>query len=163
MTDEELKERNAVADEVMADANKELYDYDDALPDTGDGQGQPLLPAGIYQFKVLKMLRSRMEKGKCAGAKSVELTIKIPGTDQAVLKETLILHRNTVFKVRQFFRAIGQQVEDGQPFRPDWSQVQGATGEVEVEVNEFTGNDGKLHQNNRVKRWLPPAEDFESF
>lgn len=163
MTDEELKERNAVADEVMADNNRDMFDYDDALPDTGDGQGQPLLPAGNYQFKVLKMLRSRMEKGKCAGAKSVELTIKVSGTDQAVWKETLILHRNTVFKVRQFFKAIGQQVEDGQPFRPDWSQVQGATGEVEVEVNEFTGNDGKLHQNNRVKRWLPPAEDFESF
>ena len=157
MTDEELKARNAVADEVMAD-NRDMFDYDDALPDTGDDQ--PLLPEGNYQFKVLKMLRGRMKKGNCAGAKSIELTIKVL---EATWKETLILHRNTVFKVRQFFKAIGQQVEDGQPFRPDWSQVQGATGEAEIEVNEFTGNDGKLHQNNRVKRWLPPAEDFESF
>ena len=73
MTDEERKILDEQADEVM----KEFYDFDEALPDPGDGGGQPLLPAGNYHFQVVKMLRGRQEKGKCAGAKSVELTIKV--------------------------------------------------------------------------------------
>ena len=165
MTDEELKERNAVADEVMADNNRDMFDYDDALPDTGDGEFT-LLPAGNYHFKVLKQLRGRMDHGKCKGAKTVTVTIRVSNDegDAKTWDEMLILHMNIIHKVRQFFRSIGQQVEEGKPFTPDWAAVQGATGECEVEVNEFTSkNTGKQLQNNRVKRWLPPAEDFESF
>ena len=162
MTDEERKILDEQADEVM----KDFYDFDEALPDPGDGGGQPLLPAGNYHFQVVKMLRGRQEKGKCAGAKSVELTIKVSDEEQnsATWKELLILHRNTIFKVRQFFLSIGQEVVEGKPFQPDWNAVQGVTGEAEVEINEYVSTkDNQTHQNNRVKRWLEPSENFETF
>ena len=168
MTDEERKEMYRQSDEVTAEAaakEKETYDFDDALPDTGDGEFT-LLPAGNYHFKVIKQLRGWMDHGKCQGAKTVTLTVKV-FDDEGNAKtwdELLILHKNIIHKVRQFFRSIGQPVEEGKPFRPDWSQVPGASGECEIEVNEFTSSKtGKQLQNNRVKRWLAPSEDFESF
>lgn len=164
MTDEERKILDEQADEVMAD-NRDMFDYDDALPDTDDNEFT-LLPAGNYHYKVIKQLRGRMDHGKCQGAKMVTVTIKVSDDkgNEATLNELLILHKNIVHKVRQFFRSIGQPVEEGKPFTPDWSAVQGASGECEVEINEFTSQKtGKQLQNNRVKRWLPPAKDFESF
>jgi len=161
MTEQELKERDAVADEV----SKEMYDYDDALPDTGDNEFS-LLPAGNYHYKVIKQIRGRMDHGKCQGAKTVTVTIKVSDDEgnEATWNELLILHKNIIHKVRQFFRSIGQPVEEGKPFTPDWAAVLGASGECEVEINEFTSQkSGKQLQNNRVKRWLEPAADFESF
>lgn len=42
----------------------------------------------------------------------------------------------------------------------DWSKVPGAKGRAHIVVNEYIGNDGEVHKNNKVSVYLDPEEEL---
>ena len=89
----------------------------------------------------------------------LELTIKTP-RGVSVIRERLFLDDSFEWKLCQFFRSIGQR-SHGQKYTMDWGKVNGARGRAHVIVNEWQGDDGVTHQNNRIQKYLDQPKGFE--
>lgn len=119
-----------------------------------------LLPEGEYNFKVVKFEQAVHEESeripKCLQA---NLTLEIK-TEQGTsfINEKLFLTESMEWKLCQFFTCIGQRTH-GQKYQMDWTKVLGATGRAHVVPNEYIGNDGVAHQNNKVKKYLEKKDD----
>jgi hypothetical protein len=119
-----------------------------------------LLPEGVYPFTVVKF-----ERGEHAGSdkippcKKAVLTIELDGgaLGTTEITENLFLHSKQEWKLCQFFTAIGQR-KKGEQMRMNWQAVPGAKGWAEVVVNKYKNKDGEDRQNNRVGKYLDPAE-----
>ena len=119
-----------------------------------------LLPAGTYRFEV-----TGMERGRYAGSEKMQscpmatLTLHVTnvadGTNGSV-NDSLYLNSKAEWKLSQFFLSIGQK-KKGEPLRMNWNLVPGATGELELTVNEYDKKDGTRGKNNRVAKYLPKA------
>lgn len=121
--------------------------WGDALPPPKEFE---LLPEGDAQFEVLKIERARKEMGKLGTCNVAVLSLLVAsfnGGDPAPVEVNLALHPKTVFKIYQFFAAIGQynhgDVENGKPFTPNWSKVTGQSGNCVIKHRKWTGRDGK--------------------
>ncbi len=117
-----------------------------------------LLPAGTYEYTVEKMERGRYagsEKMAACNKADITLTVRDPqtGTSGTVF-DTLYLSSKAEWRLSQFFLSIGQK-KKGEPLRPNWSEVPGSTGRVEIEVNKYTDKNGNQKENNCVKKYLP--------
>jgi hypothetical protein len=129
-------------------SENETFDWKDSLPPPKEFD---LLPEGDAEFEVLKLDRARKEMGKL-GTVNVAIvkllvTSMIAQTDPQPVEVNLPLSPKTVFKLYQFFAAIGQykhgDVESGTPFTPNWSKVVGATGLCVVKHRPWKTKDGQ--------------------
>lgn len=119
-----------------------------------------LLPEGTYPFTVVKF-----ERGEHAGSdkippcKKAVLTIELDGgaLGTTEITENLFLHSKQEWKLCQFFTAIGQR-KKGEQMRMNWQAVPGAKGWAEVIVNKYKNKNGEDRQNNRIDKYLDPAE-----
>lgn len=121
-----------------------------------------LLPEGTYPFKVTNLER-KIYSGQSDkipnGAPYAEVTCEVNGGEKGktTIKERLYLMKKFTWKLTQFFNSIGQVQKLGEPFRPNWNQVIGSSGQAKVEVNNYTDKDGNKKQNNRIKEFLKPS------
>ena len=121
-----------------------------------------ILEPGIYNFRVINM-----ERGNHDGSENMSPCPKAILTINAKNVETeeegevgyinLFLHSKMEWKLSEFFISIGQK-NPGEPLRPNWNNVIGSSGKCELEINSYTGRDGKERQNNQVKSWLPQEQ-----
>ena len=109
-----------------------------------------ILPDGEYNFKV-----TGFEKA------TIYLYIEAPNGDSAVVKEQLLLHTKMEWKLSEFFISIGQK-KHGEPLRPKWNEIIGATGKCKLGTREWKGNDGTVRQSNQVQKYLEPNQKASS-
>lgn len=117
------------------------------------------LPAGEYPFTVVSFDRQNYDGGSSVPpCKMAVLHLAVDGGDRgtANVNERLYLHTTMLWKLSEFFHAIGQLRKDG-AVQMNWNAVPGATGRVKLVVNEYEKN-GQKRTNNRVERFLPPEE-----
>jgi len=120
-----------------------------------------LLPEGDAQFEVLKLERVRKDMGKlgtCNVAVLHLLVASYSGGDSQPMECNLPLHTKTVFKLYQFFAAIGQythgDVENGKPFTPNWAKVVGQQGNCVLKHRAWAGKDGKERKSPDIDVFL---------
>ena len=131
-------------------------DWDDEISQENEFN---ILPEGEYDYKVTSFERANYEGGdKIPACKKAEiyLYIKAPNGDSTVVKESLLLHTKMEWKLSEFFISIGQK-KHGEPLRPKWGEVVGATGRCRLGIREWKGSDGVNRQSNQVKKFLEPA------
>lgn len=119
-----------------------------------------LLPEGDYDFVVEKMERGMYQPSPQAKIREAcpeaELTLKIQSSEgEATIKERLILHTATEWKISEFFIAIGQKTK-GQPFTPNWGQVPGSTGRAKIKVDKYNDKNNNPREINRIDQFLEP-------
>ena len=118
-----------------------------------------ILPEGVYPFRVANMERTRHSGGKYDGAPKVKLELDVSGPDGPVkVRCQLFFATGLIWKARAFFRSIGQPVEHGKPFSPNWNKVLGQEGTARFDVREYTDKDGNNRKVNDVKEFLEPSE-----
>ncbi len=123
-----------------------------------------ILPEGEYNFKVTNFERAEYEGGdKIPPCKKaiIYLYIEAPNGDSTVIKENLILHTKMEFILSEFFISIGQK-KHGEPLRPKWNEIIGATGRCQLKIHKWTGNNGDQYECNRVKKYLEPNQKASS-
>ena len=142
--------------------SEQIISWDDVLEDIPQEEYTVLEP-GEYTFEVTSMERKQWDRGKLAPAKYAEIRLRFADGDvRGSGKENLTLHPRTLWRVREFFKSIGEKVEDGKPFAPNWANVIGATGRCTVKNGSFTGRDGEVKKTNEVGKFLPPTEEVGS-
>lgn len=131
--------------------------WDDQI--TQEGSEFIVLPAGIYDFKVIKFERGRFDGGnKIPACNEALLQLEINSTvGKTILLEHLYLHSKTEWKLSEFFTCIGQK-KKGEPLKMNWTLVPGAIGRAEVEINKYTDKNGNERTNNKVKKYLPKEQ-----
>lgn len=118
-----------------------------------------VLPAGKYQFRIDSFTRGRFagsEKMPACNRAELEITVFSSEHGETTIKESLLLHSKTEWKLSEFFISIGQK-RTGEKVRMNWGMVVGATGMAEIEVNKYTDKNGNNRENNRVKSFLEPT------
>lgn len=141
----------------MSELGREL-DWNDEIKEEG-GEYEPL-PAGTYSFTVASMQRGRFpgsEKMAACNKAELDLIVKDENGNERHVFEDLLLNSKLEWKLSQFFTCIGQK-KPGEPLKPNWNSVPGATGRVELYINEYTSKAGKSGKNNKVDKWLPPEQ-----
>lgn len=141
------------------EANNQHLDWDSVIE---NDNAFTLLPEGEYPFTVTAFSRSehqpkdpasKIPACKCA---AITLTVEEPASGATVeVNEKLFLLKKFEWKLCQFFTCIGQR-KPGEQLRMNWATILGAKGRVRLEINRYTGNDGKPHENNRVAEYLEP-------
>ena len=134
----------------MADYEREL-NWDDEISQESEFT---TLPAGDYDFEVIKFERSRSKGSDSVPPSNLAvLDIKISnGKDSTNVKEYLVLHSKMEWKLSAFFRAIGQK-KPGEPVRMNWNAVTGAKGRCKVTVSEYTNDKGEKRTKKKKKKF----------
>ena len=117
------------------------------------------LPAGEYPFTVTSFDRQNYDGGSSIPpCKMAVIHLTVDGGSQGVanVSERLYLHTTMLWKLSEFFHAIGQLRKDG-TVQMNWNAVPGAVGRVKLTVNKYEKN-GQERTNNRVERFLPLQE-----
>ncbi len=131
----------------MADYEREL-NWDDEISQENE---IITLPAGDYDFEVIKFERSRSKGSDSIPPSNMAvLDIKISnGKESTNVKEYLVLHSKLEWKLSAFFRSIGQK-KAGEPVRMNWNAVTGAKGRCKVIISEYTTDKGEKRINNKI-------------
>lgn len=119
-----------------------------------------LLPAGTYNFVVQGFERGRYAgSDKMCACATAAVSLKLTGADgtTGVVIDTLYLSSKAEWRLSQFFTAIGQK-KKGETLRMNWALVPGATGKLELTVNEYAKKDGTSGKNNKVAKYLPKEQ-----
>ena len=118
------------------------------------------LPEGEYDFIVESFERGRFEGSeKMPACNKANLTLKVPYEgEQVTVKDSLLLHTKTEWKLSEFFKSIGHK-KSGEPLKMNWNLVPGAKGRLEI--SQYTGKNGNVY--HQVKRYLEPADDQLTF
>ena len=134
----------------MSDFEKELG-WDDEISNEAEFV---TLPAGDYDFEVVKFERSRSKGSeKIPASNMAVLEIKITdGQKSATVFDRLVLHTKMEWKLSQFFRAIGQK-KHGEPVRMNWNAVPGARGRCKVIESEYTTEKGEKRTKNEIDKY----------
>jgi hypothetical protein len=142
----------------MTEYNNTPMGWDDAIEDIPQEEFVLLTP-GEYTFAVTGMERKEMTTQKLGTVRVAEIQMKIyDDVNTGYGKVNLILHPKTLWKIREFFTAIGENVEKGKPFAPRWNAVVGAAGRCMVKNGSFVGRDGKKYETNEVEKFIDPNE-----
>jgi hypothetical protein len=150
----------------MSQMERELG-WDDEIQK--DGGEFIVLPAGDYNFTVMKFERGRFagsEKMPACNQAKLEITVHSPEHGDVVIFHNLFLHTKTEGLLSNFFAGIGQK-KKGEPLRMNWNTVVGARGKLKLEINKFRGRDGDDRTNNQVKTFYAyddiPAQPQQSY
>ena len=147
----------------MTEYNNTQLGWDDALPDIPQEEFT-VLPPGEYTFTVMNMERKEMNTQKLGNVRVAEVQLRFSdGQQEGSGKANLMLHPKTLWKVREFFKAIGENVEDGKPFVPRWNAVVGATGKCLVKNGSFIGRNGEKYETNEVDKFLTADDEEPAF
>ena len=118
------------------------YDFDQELD-----APKPLttLPEGLCSFTVMKMEKRREEVknkgvsvGTCNIAKVIMAVTHVSSGETDTLDYDLVLETSRMFRLWEFFTAIGQRKHGDQQlkFAPNWAKVVGATGLLLTKHNQ---------------------------
>jgi hypothetical protein len=137
----------------------ETFDFNEPLPPPQDFAN---LPEGDAEFEVLKLDRARKEMGKLGTVNVAIVKLLVTSLaekcDPQPVEVNLPLSPKVVFKLYQFFAAIGQynhgDVESGKPFTPNWGKVVGSTGLCVVKLRAWKGKDGNERKSPEVDTFL---------
>ena len=134
----------------MADYEREL-NWDDEISQESEFT---TLPAGDYDFEVIKFERSRSKGSDSVPPSNMAvLDIKISnGKESTNVKEYLVLHSKMEWKLSQFFRSIGVK-KQGETVHMNWSAVPGAKGRCKVIVDKYTNDMGQTRENNKIAKY----------
>ena len=139
----------------MNEPERELG-WDD--PIENDGPKYIVLPPGDYDFTVTKF-----ERGRFAGSEKLPpcskatVTIHIDTPEGEVnIDHQLFLHTKTQGFLSAFFISIGQ-MKKNEKANMNWPQVPGSKGRCTVYINNWTDDEGKPRQNNKISKFLEPA------
>lgn len=115
-----------------------------------DGKDYLILEEGDYAFQVVGFERKQFPGGKkIPPCKKAELTLRVTTDDgEATCKVDLILYSTMMWKIAEFFRAIGQK-KHGQAFTPNWGAVVGSEGRAHFKPRTYE-KDGEQRQTNDV-------------
>jgi hypothetical protein len=130
--------------------------WDDAI-DADSNHFETLPDNTACSFVVQKLEKTRTADGKKPMAKVELLCEGLAGEGTTYVRENLVLSTRAAWKIGEFFRAIGQR-KHGESIVPNWDAVVGATGQLVVAVENWTGKEGDARTNNKVKRFLDPPE-----
>ena len=130
-------------------------DWEDTIEK--ESVGFDLLPEGDYDFVIQKFERQRHPgSAKLPPCNKAVVYVEIDAPQgHAVIRHNLFLHTKCEGILCAFFASIGQR-KHGDRQQMDWSAVTGARGRCKVGVRSWTGDDGKEHESNEVKRFLEP-------
>lgn len=135
--------------------------WDDQLDDIPQEEFVVLKP-GKYHFKVTGFQRAEWGQGtKLAGCRYAAIDLHFSNADgeESTGNDKLTLHPKHLWRVRAFFKAIGERVEEGKPFVPNWLNILGAEGECMVRNRDWTSTrDGKKYVSNEVEKYLAPEQ-----
>jgi hypothetical protein len=131
--------------------------WDSEIP-VDEGRGDFVtLPAGTEcDFEVKKFDRDRSKAGDPQA--KLELICTAEDGRRAYVHENLTLSPSAMFRVRKFGVAIGHLTQNA-PGRIAWDRLLGVTGRCRLVVEPWTRRDGSEAESNKVKEWLPPAEN----
>lgn len=138
----------------MSVENREIG-WDDTIEN--EGQDYEPLPAGTYEFTVCSMERARFQGSeKMAACNMANLDLLIVDSEgrERHAFDSLYLNTKAEWRLSQFFLCIGQK-KKGEPLRPNWNEVPGSKGKVELIINEYTDKNGNPRKNNKVSKYLP--------
>ena len=125
-----------------------------------EGGDRRLLDEGVYQFMVGGFERGRYEGGAKIGPCPKAVLKLVVMTDVGVeeVRDSILLHSSTQWRVSQFFRGLGfgKNPETGR-YPMTWTEVEGRAGYAEIGVREYVSK-GETRKTNDVKRYLPPEE-----
>ena len=128
-------------------------------PIENEGTDFEPVPPGTYEFMVYSMERGRFqgsEKMSACNMATLDLLIKDREGCEHHVFDTLYLHTKAEWRLSQFFLCIGQK-KKGEALKPNWNAVPGATGKIELIINEYTDKSGNPRKNNKVSKYLPYA------
>ncbi len=126
-------------------------------PIENEGADFEPVPAGTYEFVVCSMDRARFqgsEKMAACNMANLDLVVKDKEGNERHVFDSLYLNSKAEWRLSQFFLCIGQK-KKGEPLRPNWNEVIGSSGKVELIVNEYKDKSGNPRRNNRVDKYLP--------
>lgn len=149
--------------------NQEL-DWDAPIPDMPQWT---TIPEGEYFFRVTGAKRGEwgLNVNKVGGSKYMDLTLEIfddNGNSLGDVNDKLTLHPSMLWKIRAFWRAVGCEVVEGQPFQAPWGRIFGQQGRCKLTIREYTKDKEKREANN-VKEYLVadgqtmPTTDDQAF
>lgn len=122
-----------------------------------------VLPEGEYGFEVISFERGRhtpKEGGKLPPCNKAVIKIRVTAPEGVVTMEhNLYLHTRTEGLLCAFFTSIGQR-KHGEPLKMNWPATIGARGRCKLIVDTWiSNNSGKEMKNNKVDRFLEPADE----
>lgn len=138
------------------------FDWDEEISKESEFE---LVPAGDYDFEVVKFERSRSKgSDRLPSSPMAVLTLRVSNGKESVnVTDYLILHSKTEWKLSQFFRSIGQK-KAGEAYRMNWSAVPGARGRCKVKVEKYTTDRGEERESNKIDKYydyIPPATSWK--
>ncbi|MEK4513625.1 hypothetical protein [Paenibacillus sp. FSL K6-2524] len=142
----------------MNQNNERELGWDDEIQK--DGGEFIVLPAGDYNFTVMKFERGRFagsEKMPACNQAKLEIAVHSPEQGDVTVFHTLLLHTKTEGFLSSFFAGIGQK-KKGEKLRMNWNAVVGAKGKLKLKINKFTGRDGVERTNNEVQTFYAADE-----
>lgn len=123
-----------------------------------DGNDFEPLPAGVYDFEVRSMERGRFpgsDKVSACHKAELDLVVRDEKGNERHIFDDLLLNSKFEWKLSQFFISIGQK-KKGETLKPNWTAVPGATGKMDIYINEYKTKEGVQKRNNKVSQYLPP-------
>lgn len=150
--------------------NQEL-DWDAPIPDMPP---QTTIPEGEYFFRVTGAKRGEwgLTVNKVGGSKYMDLTLEIfddGGNSLGDVNDKLTLHPSFVWKIRDFWRSVGCEVIEGQPFQAPWGRIFGQQGRCKLSIREWQNKKKETCEANNVKEYLVadgqtmPTTDDQAF
>ena len=128
----------------MTETNSGEISWDGEIDPTQESKPrQPLLPDGTARFVCLKIERKRQEYGKYGTINVAVLTLVVSSMVDAelepvMLRENIGLHTDLMWKLTEFFTAIGQHKHgDTGKFVPNWAKVDGSEGYAILQHREL--------------------------
>lgn len=134
------------------------YDWSTPLPDKPAPE-HVLVPDGRYAFVVKSKNFTYWAQGKLAGYPKCELTLTVWNESGATtdIQVNLTLADSMIFIVRQFWRAVGENVQPNAPFAPPWGTIQGRQGWADISHRSYMSTkDNQQKTVNEVKRYIEP-------
>lgn len=147
----------------MAEDLNQSFNFEDELPDIPQTEFTILTP-GEYEFTVMDIERKEIDSKKLGMVKVADVQLRFSDGQQEGLGHcNLMFHSKTVWKIREFFAALGQTVEKGQSFRPNWNII-GQTGRCLVKNGSYISKqDGRTYQTNEVDKFLTSEDEEPAF
>ena len=130
--------------------------WDDLIVEEAtNSRAYEVLEDGEYPFKVRQFDRLvHGNPGKLYGANKIALQLELDG-GRAIAYDDIFWIQSWQWKQAQFFGAIGQK-KPGQPLRPNWATVTGASGICRVAKEQYTKRNGETAYKNVIKAYIVP-------
>lgn len=122
-----------------------------------------VLPEGTEcEFVVTEMEKSYSENKQCPMAVLQIRATALDGSGKTTIRENLVLHRDSEWRLCSFFAAIGHR-KHGERLKPNWNRVKGAAGRCVLSVERWKKREDPKDQDkwtglsNRIKKYLEPV------